>query len=317
MGDQIFTGDKVGIGTTEGLSTLTVRPNAPFTLTGTLSSTEGSATVTGTGTLFLSELAPGDSIDLPDTMDPFKAVVAIASDTSLTVGSVYNYEQSGQTVTATPSSARIDDSTGAPQVVVNGQGNVGIGTMQPNAMLDVSGTGAGYWRGCDVSLRVHAPQYMDAWQIVMSTDAGGPDAGLAMWMNDNGTSAGLVFTLVDADDNELDALTLDGTGLTMAGGLAITPNEISAAYTIQLTDYYIYANADAGGFTITLPGVGSCPGKMFHIIKTSGAGDITIAPQSGEAINGVDADKTITTPYSGVTVVALSGGWILHALPAL
>jgi hypothetical protein len=320
MSDQIISGDKVGIGTTTSLAALTVRPTAPFQLTGTLATTEGSTTVTGTGTLFLSELAVGDSIDLSDTMDPYKSVVAIASDTSLTVATNYNTDQSGTAVTAYPSTLRLDDGSGNPQLVFTNLGNMGIGTMQPNAALDISGTGAGYWRGCDVSLRVHTPEYQASWQIVMSTDAGGPDAGVAMWMNDHGdgTSA-LVFTLIDAQDDELDALMIDGTGLTVAGGLAITPTQIASAYTLQLSDYYVYAQSDVADYTVTLPAISGCPGKVFHVFKTagSGPGNIIIAPTGTDTINGVNASKTITVDYSGVTIVAVQTDWVMHALPAI
>ncbi len=320
MSDQIFSGDKVGIGVTEGLTALTVKPTATFQLTGTLASTEGSTTVTGTGTKFLTELSVGDTIDLPDLMDNMKGVVSIASDTSLTVATPYGTDQSGTIVNATPGIARFDDAGGTAQMIVNGSGNVGIGTMQPNAVLDVSGTGAGYWRGCDVSVRVHMPEYQDAWQIVLSTDAGGPDAGAALWMIDHGDgTSGLVFTLIDSQDDELDALTIDGTGLSIAGGVAIVPTQVGANYSLLLSDYYVYAQAAASDYTITLPPLASCPGKVFHIFKTagSGSGNIIIAPTLTDTINGVNASKTITTAYSGVTVVAVQSDWVMHALPAI
>lgn len=49
-------------------------------LTGTLSTTSGDATVTGTGTLFLSELEPGDSIRVTDTSEVL-VVSSITDDT--------------------------------------------------------------------------------------------------------------------------------------------------------------------------------------------------------------------------------------------
>lgn len=51
-------------------------------LTGTVSTTTGDATVTGTGTLFLTELVVGDTIRVTDTSEVLK-VLSIASNTSL------------------------------------------------------------------------------------------------------------------------------------------------------------------------------------------------------------------------------------------
>lgn len=51
-------------------------------LTGTVSTTTGDATVTGTNTLFLTELVVGDTIRVTDTSEVLK-VLSIASNTSL------------------------------------------------------------------------------------------------------------------------------------------------------------------------------------------------------------------------------------------
>lgn len=62
------------------------------TLTGTLTFTNGSATVTGSGTAFTTELRLGDWIRLStdvDTTSGWRRVSAIASDTSLTLSAVY------------------------------------------------------------------------------------------------------------------------------------------------------------------------------------------------------------------------------------
>lgn len=72
-------------------------------LTGTLDVTAGANTVTGTGTLFLTELAVGDHIDVPQIITggsvsfvahQVNRVVAIASDTSLTVADNWTYSAS-------------------------------------------------------------------------------------------------------------------------------------------------------------------------------------------------------------------------------
>ena len=61
-GDFVISGTQLGIGTTDNLSTLTVRSREPFTLSGTVDTTLNSATVTGTSTKFLTELNIGDTI---------------------------------------------------------------------------------------------------------------------------------------------------------------------------------------------------------------------------------------------------------------
>src|SRR5688500_5419085 len=106
LGDLIITENRLGVGVTENLSTLTVRARGSFALTGTLAKTEGSAAVTGTGTRFLSELNIGDRIEMPfDEWDNVKAVAGITSDTALTVESPFLVTSSGA-ATGRPSTAR-------------------------------------------------------------------------------------------------------------------------------------------------------------------------------------------------------------------
>lgn len=69
-------------------------------LTGTVSKTASSSTLTGSGTAFLTELSVGQVIDVPGTIVERRVVSAIASDTSLTVaGQAFGYTASGQTAT--------------------------------------------------------------------------------------------------------------------------------------------------------------------------------------------------------------------------
>ena len=58
-------------------------------LTGTITFTNGSATVTGSGSAFTTELAAGDFIQL-DADASLKKIASIATDTSLTLDNLYN-----------------------------------------------------------------------------------------------------------------------------------------------------------------------------------------------------------------------------------
>ena len=68
-------------------------------ITGTVAKVAASATVTGTGTVFLSQLYVGSIISIPGTAVEYFVVTAIASDTSLTIHTNAVNNASGQTVT--------------------------------------------------------------------------------------------------------------------------------------------------------------------------------------------------------------------------
>lgn len=76
----------------------------PTTLTGTLGKTATSVTVTGTSTLFTTELAVGDWVVVPGTADELGRVATIASDTSLTVDVAFVNTATGQTAQKIPTS---------------------------------------------------------------------------------------------------------------------------------------------------------------------------------------------------------------------
>jgi len=69
--------------------------SVPATLTGTGSVTAGSAVVTGSSTLFTTELSEGDLISIGNVQ---RTVLSIASTTSLTVTEDYSAAQSGVTI---------------------------------------------------------------------------------------------------------------------------------------------------------------------------------------------------------------------------
>jgi hypothetical protein len=65
-------------------------------LTGTVAKAAGSATLTGTGTAFLGELSIGDVLAVRGGTTERRTITAIASNTSLTVDTPYDYDATGQ-----------------------------------------------------------------------------------------------------------------------------------------------------------------------------------------------------------------------------
>lgn len=313
IGDLIITDTKLGVGTTDNLSTLTVRAPASFDLSGTVDTTSGSATMSGTLTKFQSELAVGDRVGIgPDT----RTVAAIASDTSATVDVPFDLTATAQTVLAMPSMARFDDGTSTPQIVVNDQGNIGIGTLSPNGALDIATGGAGEWNGCPVILRLHTPEGSDSpWGVVMTNDATGPDTGAAIWLDCDAMPGGSVlrFTLTDDNGNPNDTFFVDGTSAYLGGGFLAVPGCLSENYVLTGADYYVFVDAGTTGQTVTLPMI--IPfhiGRVYYIFKTSGTGPVTIVPSPDDLapINGVEGNITIGTMWDGFKLIASLDGWV-------
>ena len=320
VGDMVLADNQLGIGTTDHLSTLTVRTRPSFQLTGTLTKTEDSATVTGTGTKFLTELTIGDRIEVGGNYDAIRGVVAIASDTSLTVDTPHKITET-VTALAHPSTARFDAPDGTPQVVVNDGGNIGVGTMGPRGQLEINGPGAHEWAWCPVVLRIHTPLSSDAWSIVMSNDANDNAPGVAlstMALDDDGGNT-LSFRVFDGVNDAFEPVRIDGHGLVVLGSLTVLAQGIGTGatpYAVQPSDHYLYPDAGTAGMTITLPPCGEHPGRVLSIFKKSGTGDVTIAPHTGEQINGVAGNKTISTLYGGLQLVSTGDMWVATVLTA-
>jgi hypothetical protein len=104
---------------------VSARGRASFTATGTVSVSNASSTVTGSGTAFLTEVQVGDRLQVGADSRP---VTAIASDTSLTVSSAYPSSSAGA-ATVFPVLLRIDNASGATQGHVNDQGNMQLGAV--------------------------------------------------------------------------------------------------------------------------------------------------------------------------------------------
>src|SRR5215207_6116058 len=139
----------VGVGTAAPTSVLHAKGNLSSQLTGTVGVTQNSATVTGTGTAFTTELAVGDSIKIG--ISTF-TVSAIASATSLTLDANYaGTTASGFSAFRDPGLFAIDNGAGVSKLAMDKMGRVGIGTASPSAKLTVVETATTPNRGLALS----------------------------------------------------------------------------------------------------------------------------------------------------------------------
>jgi len=111
-GPSVGTGTRLRLGGNQSITTATATAitwdtedndadNQHFTsaanLTGTLTKTASSSAVTGSSTAFLTELSVGQVISIPGTAAEKRVVIAIASNTALTVNTPFVNSASGQT----------------------------------------------------------------------------------------------------------------------------------------------------------------------------------------------------------------------------
>lgn len=174
------------LGGAAGTAQLHVQAAPALNGTGTAVLNSGSATVTGVGSLFKSEIAPGDIISvLAGTGSAQTArVMAVASDTSLTVDLPFTANSTAAFTIQKPVARLNPSASSSSSLMVNGQGNVGVGTDVPALKLDVQNESAEVARLYSTStqgtyLRLQNSNSATRWGVAAGGNSG--------WSNDNFT----------------------------------------------------------------------------------------------------------------------------------
>ena len=125
--------------------------------------------------------------------------------------------------------------------------------------------------------------------------------------------SGLVPYTGATDDVDLGAndLTVGGDlevagSIKSSGGRIVNTSRVTTTYTILVSDHRVFCNTDGGDFTVTLPE--GIDGQEYRIINT-GSGTLTVAPNSAELIDGVNASKTMGTGIIILTYETTEGWW--------
>lgn len=147
LGTELYTQDgKIGVNKSVPVAELDIVGSTKITGTanGSLTGTadpNGTTTLVGSGTLFLTELSIGDQITVNGET---RTVSAIASNTSLTVNTAFS-DTVSTGITKKSADLIVQNSSGNVDFIVQESGNVGIGTYASGYPLAVCKSSPGNW----------------------------------------------------------------------------------------------------------------------------------------------------------------------------
>lgn len=285
--------------------------------TGTISVTAASTAVTGAGTAWIANAAPGESLQAPDGR--FYEIASINSDTSLTLASAYTGTTlSGQSYAILPSQSYIRDLAAQAAALINtyssiastaGAGRFADGTLAAPGISFVNDTDTGWFRSAaNTMLGVAAGAAILA---VSST-------GLAVTGNLSNTGN---TTLGDATT---DTVTISGRACIGASPAGFARHTIGTTYTsdgsstvgagVYLSGVVTGAAGDTSYLAqlvalssgIVTQGVGDTIGlvatvRMAEPIITVGAGDTVSVAATLALVNGPTEGAINANLYSNAT----------------
>lgn len=196
---------------TSASATLYARGGANYAGAGTVSTTIGSAAVTGSSTTFTNDFTVGDRITIGSET---YTVTVITNDTSLTVSSNFLAANTSVAFTVLPATFKLQNTSGTATLLQTDQGNIGIGTVTPSSRLHVVTNGAS---GVGLIVQGSTSQSADLLQLRDSTGTSvarfGPD--------------GTLFFPLSSQNPFIQAWLASGNvrGIKLGGG---TANEVSA-----------------------------------------------------------------------------------------
>ncbi|MDL2342454.1 MAG: right-handed parallel beta-helix repeat-containing protein, partial [Patescibacteria group bacterium] len=332
----------LGLGTTSNIErALTFGSNGPTALFargglyapgGTVSTTAGSAVVTGVGTTFTTTVIVGDRISVGAEN---YSVVSIASNTSLTVASNYATTNSGIGYTLNAAIFKLQDVSATPQFFVTDVGNIGIGSTNPGARLQLNARSAS---SIGQIIQGTSAQTADLLQLqnsagtVLSTFTGDGSLGVGVSAPTarlqvaggsifQGISAPAQPTVTNIGTAGSTSYTYTVTATTATGETAAAPVRTTTTgnATLNGTNFNRIswtAVTGASGYTVYRTASGGTPSSTGYIATLSG-GSTTTFDDIGTACIG-NCEKTIAptgntsgaiNAQNGVTVGASSQGF--------
>ena len=300
----------------------------------------GSLIVKG-GNVGIGSNVPGQALDVIGTV---RATAFIGNGAGLTGLAPSQWTTTNTNDVYLPNNGNVGLGTtitaGGALLVMNG--NVGIGTWVPSAALVVRGSTSASGNpitsfrssnGVSSSIDI-----TDSGIIQAGFNSGG---GLRLAISDGGpiniiglTDAGFAYSTPAGTQVKFDANGNVGVGtttpvggmsimngnvgigtwvpvstLSVVGSLSVTTVTKSANYTASSSDNVILVSTSGGAVTITLPAVGSVPGREYVIKKTDNSGNVVTI--QGNGTDNIDGNNTATVSiqYQTLTIVSDGSSW--------
>ncbi len=286
-GSNLLTADttnaRIGIGTPSPTNTLSVSPVQYST--GTITTAGSSTTVTGSGTTWVGNVTVGSEIIFADGVK--RTITAVNNNTSLTVSSAVDY--------ASPTAYVIYNAG----LQVTSTGKVGIGTTNPQTLLDVNG-----------SASLGSSGVGDAVAGTLINLQGGTTANTAVRIGTNGAGgitidSGTTGSILIGSGANAKTVTIGSTNTTstlnLQGGTAGNINIGSVgASTLSSTVHIADTNNATGTQLVT---IGSIQNASNTVTLRAGATTTTIA-NSGVSVTGGSISQSQTV--AGVDASGIS-----------
>ena len=270
-----------------------------------VSVTNGSNTVVGTGTLFTANLDIGDIVGIHSDLFTKNRVAAIANNTNITLADPFL----GTSNTTLPISfVKLNDQP--KYVYQNGgvNGESGYDAIQLTYGVDTTEIDIGGANVTSVSVTTAGTKYKEIPLITVSSGTLVANAAI----NNSGGVANVTITTTGGAYTSVPTLTVGNPYITFNGATGVTAAANTITYTAHLFatgDAAVYSN---GGGT-TVPGLTDA--ATYYVIKI-GANAVALASSSSDATANVQVDITSTgvgaahklTLTSGAATVAASLG---------
>lgn len=250
-----------------------------ISLTGSITISNGSAAVSGVGTAFLSEVDPGDLIQL-DADGIYAVVLSVTDDSNLTLTAVY-----GGTGGSGAGSRRRWELTfysNIASVETLYSGWAGTETLQWFVLKVYNLSNIPV-----VSGRRTVPSDQVVGDIPLATE----------------TLAGKVVLAADGDTASSEAVQGDDSRLAVAARMTAVRN-VASDTALAITDRFLFFTGNAD---IDLLPIGTAPGQDYYF-KNVGSHTASLTPDGAETIDGV-AGALALGPYEAFTLVDNGTEW--------